>query len=121
MKTHKIKQMAAQGDVLFMKVKEVPKQAKEVPVPADRRLVVAHSETGHHHAIDGFNGRMFQEPGDILTCYLQMGTDVCDFTVQHHRPYDTHETLSLLGEPGDVWMVRRQKEHTPEGWRRVED
>lgn len=113
-----VTKMAAQGDVLFRRVEKIPagfeRQARS------GMLVVAHSETGHHHGIDAPDVDLFASKADPLVCYLQMG-DVVNFDVVHHRPYDTHETLRLLGKPGDVWEVRRQREHTPEGWRRVED
>lgn len=115
-----VKQMAAQGDVIFRKIKKLP--ANVAPRKCEGRPVVAHSETGHHHTVDsGVTVYEFADKPDPLLCFLQMN-DTVDFTdVLHHRPYDTHETLRLLGKPGDVWEVRKQREHTPEGWRRVAD
>lgn len=112
-----ITKIGAQGDVIFRRVPAVPATAKEI----ERRgpLVVAHSETGHHHAIDSMFARHFEVPGDSLVCYLRMEGPELD--VVHHRSWDTHQTLRLLGAPGDIWEVRRQREWTPEGWRRVED
>lgn len=115
-----IQTMGAQGDVLFRRVKALPKGLKEVDAKSSRK-VVAHSETGHHHAIDDAGVRMYQGD-DPMTCYLMLeSADHCD--VVHHRPWDTHETLRLLGEGGfgSVFEVRRQREYSPEGWRRVED
>jgi hypothetical protein len=116
-----IKKLGAQGDVIFRKVRSLPKGALEQPVNGP--IIVAHSETQHHHAIDVTDGvRLFQPPGDPMVCYLVMeGVEYAD--VVHHRPFDTHETLRLLGTPQKrtVFEVRRQREYTPEGWRRVED
>lgn len=115
-----IKTMGAQGDVLFRRVEKLPKGLNEVDAKALRK-VVAHSETGHHHAIDDAGVRMYQGD-DPLTCYLMLeSVEHCD--VVHHRPHDTHETLRLLGggQVGGIFQVRRQREYTPEGWRRVED
>lgn len=111
-------QLAAQGDVLFRRIPALPDAAREVPRTA-AQLVVAHSETGHHHAIDSKAIRHFETPGESLVCYLVMDTGFAD--VVHHRAWDTHETVRLLGEPGSVWEVRRQREWSPEGWRLVED
>lgn len=124
MTTIDVKKMAAQGDVLFRKMrsKKIPKDFVEVRKPGP--IVVAHSETGHHHTAEASpHGelRCYENPADPLVCFLQMGTDCVDFTVTHHRPFDTHAPLKMLGKPGDVWQVRRQREHTPEGWRRVQD
>ncbi len=115
-----IQNMGAQGDVLFRRVKSLPKGLKEVD-PKAKRKVVAHSETGHHHAIDSSGVRMYQGD-DPLTCYLVLES-VEHADVVHYRPWDTHETLRLLGERGGggVFQVRRQREWTPEGFRRVED
>ena len=113
---------AAQGDVLFRSTdKTIP--ASYVEVPHKGRLVVAHSETQHDHAIDDVGVAMFADPKDPFVCYLRFtealiggGADVI-----HHRPYDTHETHRLIGKSGDVWEVRRQREWAPEGWVRVQD
>ena len=104
--------MAAQGDCMFRRVEALPEGATAA-APAER-VVVAHSETGHHHVAVG-SGITFYRSADPLVCYLSL-TDPTE--IQHERPFDTHETLQLL--PG-VWELRRQKEWTVEGFRRVED
>lgn len=110
---------AAQGDCIIRRVGSIP--AGYEKQKRDGHLIVSHSETGHHHIIATDNVDMFVNPKESLVCYLQMGVDVCDFTLEHLRSYDTHEALKFKGEPGSVWEVRRQREHTPEGWRRVQD
>lgn len=113
-----IKELGAQGDVLFRRVSRVP-SGFEV-VTQEGPIVVAHSETGHHHTVPGLHAMLYAHRSDTLVSYLVMG-DVQALEVTHHRPHDTHETIALLGKAGTVWEVRRQREHTPEGWRRVED
>ena len=112
-----IRKFAAQGDCMFRRVAKIPMDAVEVPRAGP--IVVAHSETGHHHAIDAIDVSHFEQPGNSLVCYLRM--DGAPFEVVHHRAWDTHEPLRLLGSPGTIWEVRRQREWSPEGWRRVED
>jgi hypothetical protein len=117
-----ISNSGAQGDVLFRRVPSVPKTA--VKRKRSGALVVAHSETGHHHSIADKAVSHFEVPGDSLVCYLRLDDGLGDLggvDVVHHRAWDTHEAMRLLGKPGDVWEVRRQREWTPEGWRRVED
>lgn len=114
-----IKNSAAQGDVVFRRLRKVPKDAKVVSTMGS--VVVAHSETGHHHVASGNGGAVALLERTPLLSYLQPGAGVKSIDVVHQRPFDTHETLRLLCNPGDVWEVRRQREHTPEGWRRVED
>lgn len=119
-----VKNSGAQGDCLFRKVAKLPDGVVEAK--RNGPIVVAHSETGHHHTVDSPHARLYEVPGSTLVSYLQMdvglhpdGTGGLD--VVHHRPWDTHETLRLLTEPGETWEIRRQREWTPEGWRRVED
>ena len=103
----------AQGDLIIRRVKKLPPEAK--PEERKSRLVLAHSETGHHHAIDE-DGCVRYSYKDPLVCYLRIDAEHADLV--HHRPFDTHETIRLLK---GTYEVRRQREWTPEGWRRVED
>lgn len=100
-----------QGDVAFERADSLPKNAK-----AAKNCIVAHSETGHHHVAERAN--VFTVP-DSETLYMQAIGKSID--VVHKRPTDAHETIRLLGEPGAIWRIRRQREYIPEGWRRVED
>lgn len=116
-----INKRGAQGDVLFRKVKAVPTGA--VKVERKGPLVVAHSETGHNHVVGQPGVAMFDVPGNPLVAYLQLEGPDCGagIDIVHQRPWDTHETLRLLGQAGDVFEIRRQREWAPEGWRRVAD
>lgn len=108
-----------QGDVYLRRVAALPDEAKPAALSQGGRVVIAHSETGHHHAIDDL-GVVRYEVGDPLRCYLLLeSTATAD--VVHHRPFDTHETYRLAGGKGAVYEVIRQREYTPAGWRRVED
>ena len=115
----KVKSISFQGDVAFKRIKVLPKgvELKAVAPRADGQIIIAHSETGHHHVMKG--AEFFEVPGDPFTCYLRL--EGPNALISHERPYDTHEAQSLLGGKGAVWMVRRQREMTPEGWRVVAD
>jgi len=119
MKIHTVNRMAAQGDVLFRRIEALPDGVIEQK--SDGQIVVAHSETGHHHALEPGEAKLFEKiERDPMVCYLQIAGEYAD--VVHHRPHDTHETIRLLGGTlGSFWEVRRQREWTPEGLRRVED
>jgi hypothetical protein len=110
-----ISKMAAQADVMFVRVETIPKIAKEIKPEAGQH-VLAHSGTGHHH-VTRADGVAFFQGADPFTCYLRVdgfkGAEVV-----HERPFDTHETVLLT--PGS-WLVRRQREYTPQVFRRVED
>lgn len=110
-----VENQGAQGDVLFRRIDKLPDGlVKQERGPEG--LVVAHSETGHHHVIPTETVAHYAQPaGDGLMSYLSVDTFA---DVVHLRPFDTHETVRL--DAGN-WEVRRQREHTPEGWRRVED
>jgi len=104
---------AAQGDLLILRVDAVPEAAERIRSNGDRH-VVAHSETGHHHTIPS-DAELWREPGDPMVCYLRCDNPV---VLEHHRPFDTHAPIQI---PAGVFQLRRQREHAPEGWRRVED
>lgn len=114
------KQTCAQGDVYFRRVPAVPANATAVTAVAGE-LVVAHSETGHHHVmvLDRKRGKpaveMFSSQDNPLISWLRVNRPT---TLVHRRPFDTH--APILFAPG-IYEIRRQREHSPEGWRRVQD
>lgn len=111
-----VERIAAQGDVMFRRVSMVPVDATEVQRKDDEPIVVAHSETGHHHVVKARRDEAkVYATANALLSFLVLANRA---EVEHQRSFDTHEPLIL--EPG-VWEVRRQRERAPEGWRRVED
>lgn len=112
--------MAAQGDVLLERIDNLP-EGVEAVTAINGRHVIAHSETGHHHvmvaerdgaaAVDVY----CRLPDDIYDCFLvvHQPTDLV-----HERGFDTHETLQV---PPGMYRVRRQREYTPQGYRRAQD
>lgn len=112
--------VAAQGELLIMRIaaSEVPDNVEPVK-PENGRLVVGHSETGHHHAIDLAEYpevQLMQVPEDALDGYIRVGMPFANLV--HLRDYDTHESLKL---PEGDYRIRRQREHSIEGWRPVVD
>jgi hypothetical protein len=108
---------AAQGDVMFRRVDELPTGLVRVePEGPGHTVVVTHSETGHHHVMCGDTVEMYRPEKDFdWDAWLV----VTEPTALHHlRQHDTHE--SIMFEPG-VYHARRQREYVPEGFRRVED
>ena len=47
-----------------------------------------------------------------------MESDRLTAILEHHRSIDTHEALEI--KPG-IYEIRRQREYTPQGFRRVAD
>ena len=108
------KNFCAQGDVYFQRIAELPEGA--VPTEKENgKVVVAHSETGHHHSFDGDTVTMYNLPDSIMECLLVVDQPT---PLIHERSHDTHEPIMF--EPG-IYKGYRQREYTPEGFRRVED
>ncbi len=113
------KNLCAQGDLFMRRIAVLPNGVK--PINAEKgRFVVAHSETGHDHIIAERPNVKLYTTGDPMISYLEVieATDQAETLLEHLRSFDTHETISI--PPGN-YEIRRQREHTPEGWRRVED
>jgi hypothetical protein len=107
------KNVAAQGDVLFRRVESIPTGATRVNGRGP--VVVAHSETGHHHSFDAGQSVWLYSTPDQMVSYLEVKKPA---VLKHRRDFDTHE--EILFDAG-VYEIRRQREWSPEGWRRVED
>lgn len=109
---------AAQGDVYFRRVSELPAGLVERK-PENGAIIVTHSETGHHHlmlldrnevpAVQMFDGK------NPLVSWLKVNRPTA---LDHKRDHHTHE--SIMFQPG-MYEVRRQVEQTPEGWKQVQD
>ena len=106
--------ICAQGDILIRRVSSVPDDVKVV-TPEGRDLIVTHSETGHHHVMEADRVEMFECLDEALRCFLVVHKQA---TLTHLRDHDTHDPIQF--EPG-TYEVRRQREYTPEGYRRVAD
>jgi hypothetical protein len=107
--------VCAQGDIYIRKVDALPSTAVRCDDPENGRVIVTHSETGHHHVMDASCVTMHRLPDDIMKCLLVVSEPA---TLDHLRPVDRHDPI--LFQPG-VYEVIRQREYVPEGFRRVED
>lgn len=111
---------AAQGDVFFRRSDALPDGV--IPVPSvNGRIVVTHSETGHDHVMVLDRKRtktpaveMFSTDNPLVA-WIRVNRPTA---LEHLRPHDTHEPI-MFGV--GVYEVRRQREYTSEGFRRVED
>ena len=111
----KFNKVCAQGDVYITKIADgVPANAVEVHPEGDH-IIVTHSETGHHHVMEKDSVKMYTLPNSIMDCLLVVENPTA---LRHLRDYDTHEPI--LFEKG-TYRVRRQREYTPEGFRKVQD
>jgi hypothetical protein len=110
---------AAQGDLLLRRIDALPATAKKC-VAENGMFVVAHSETGHNHVVDAKPNVQWYSTEDSMVSYLEVveATDATETLLRHLRGFDTHKTIVI---PPGVFELRRQREYSPEGWRRVED
>lgn len=96
-----------QGDVLLVRVAELPKGA--VPEKSDESIVLAYGEvTGHAHRISTAGAVEYKWQDDRLIEIRQPS----DLTHEEHAP------IHLV--PG-VYKLVQQREYTPERIRRVAD
>ena len=106
---------AAQGDFFVRRIDKLPKDIEPI-APVDGKIIVAHSETGHNHVMVADRVKAFKpKKPDIYTMFLQVDEPT---PVEHLRSFDTHE--ALMFDRG-TYEIKRQREHTPEGWRRAQD
>ena len=103
----------AQGDLNIFICDSIPEGVKEKQAEKDGNHIVAHSETGHHHVISGNTVRVFEENEFISYLDVEKETNVV-----HLRSFDTHQPISL---PTGKYRITRQREYTPEGFRRAAD
>jgi len=103
-----------QGDIALTRVESLPADTKK-----DKTLnglyVLAHSETGHHHAVLEDQGTLYQTD-DPMVAYLVVDKEA---ELKHLKPgNDAHRTVHF--DQG-VYRINRQREFTPQGLRRVAD
>lgn len=115
----KFKNQAAQGDLLIRRITALPAGLNQIKAEQGQ-YVVAHSETGHHHAIAERPNVTLYVSNDPLVSYLQVieATDAAEVFLEHLRSFDTHEPIVI---DAGIYEIRRQREYTPEGWRKVQD
>lgn len=111
--------IAAQGDLLIRRIEKLPEGLTQCGVE-NGKYIVAHSETSHHHVIEARPNVRVLDSADPLVSYLEVveATDTTETLLEHLRSFDTHETIAI---PPGTYEIRRQREYTPEGWRRVAD
>jgi len=108
------KQSAAQGDLLITKIDEIPEGLSKQD-DIDGNHVLAHSETGHNHVVDAQYVDLYQPANDDFIGYVDVKGE-CQ--IIHLRSWDTHAPINL--DKGK-YKITRQREYTPEGYRRAAD
>lgn len=106
---------ACQGDMMLIRIESLPENliAGEQD---DLNYIITHSESGHNHVIEKQEGvEFYQSANDNFKAYIVVDNVV---HLKHLRGFDTHETIEIKK---GIYEVRRQREYTPEGFRRAID
>jgi len=108
----------AQGDILIRKIDKLPADAIKLEAE-NGNYVVAHSETGHHHAVKAVpQVSFYQNANDNNIAYLVIDNAGEDVELKHLRSFDTHESI---GFRNGIHEIRRQVEGGVRGFVRVAD
>ena len=103
-----------QGDLCIRRISSIPAGLTQAK-PEAGAFILAHSETGHHHVVLERRAQLLIDQTNQFIAYLAVSEET---ELTHLRSFDTQEPYLL--PPGN-YEVRRQREHTPEGWRRAAD
>jgi hypothetical protein len=114
----KFTKIAAQGDMMIMRIETLPSGLEEYK-PEGNHYVIAHSETGHNHVMEKTAVKAYKRQNvteaNIFELFLDVGEES---KIEHLRSFDTHETIVV---PPGQYIVKRQREYTPQGFRRAQD
>jgi len=114
------KNCAAQGELLFTRVDDLPAEIVKVEAK-EPDFIVGHSETGHHHVMSSQDVEYFHAMAandnsiDEFVSYLKVKRPT---ELRHLRSFDTHESIQFA--PG-IYRINRQREYTMEGFRKALD
>lgn len=110
--------VAAQGEITLVRIGDAPKRAAKIagrPLALEAgKLIIGHSETGHHHVLEHVRGASVMvldrapEGMRILHAILEEPNKLI-----HERGHDTHETIEL--QPGEYeFRIAREFDHYAE-------
>ena len=101
----KFQKNAAQGELYITKIDLIPKNRGKEVSPENGKLIVGHSETGHHHVVNADCATLTRV--DEFTAFLTVTKEVA---LEHLRPFDTHPSIAL--QPG-MYKFRTGREFDP--------
>lgn len=103
--------IAAQGEITIIRLEKKRKAAGEALRPEGGKLIIGHSETGHHHVLERTEGATVTvlerapEGMKVLHAILTEAN-----ALVHERGHDNHETIDL--PPGE-YEFRIAREYDP--------
>ena len=105
--------IAAQGEITIRRVGGIKPVGKPLPLE-NGKLIIGHSETGHHHVLEHTRGAtvtvLDKAPEGMRVLHMIL-TEANSLV--HNRAHDTHEAIAL--EPGEYSVrVAREFDHYAE-------
>lgn len=101
--------VGAQGELTLRKIKTRPVSGLKRIDATNGRVIVGHSETGHHHTVAD-TVEVYEattSPAGMRVLYAIVKDPA---SLDHHRPFETHESLAL--QPG-MYEIRIGREYDP--------
>jgi hypothetical protein len=92
------------GEMIILPIKEIPKNLASVQ--KGHGVIVGHSETGHHHVIEGVAEAFAPKTGNVL--YFVATRDT---TFKHLKTFDRHEDMPIFG--GQPYIALNKSEFDP--------
>lgn len=99
------KKTAAQGELTITRLDKFPKNIGAVVEAVDGRLIVGHSETGHHHTVPSDVCELTRL--DEFTAYLNVKVAT---EITHERSFDQHPSIAL---DAGMYVFRTGREFDP--------
>lgn len=96
---------AAQGELVITKLDAPPCNIGATVAAIDGKLIIGHSETGHHHVVDADCATLTRV--DPFTAFLNVRKAT---RLVHQREYDAHPPIEL--QPG-MYEFRTGREFDP--------
>ena len=120
----KFKRIAAQGEITIVRIGDVTDAVKLPGVPLKLehgKLIIGHSETGHHHVLARTKGATVTVSGTAPAGMKVLHAILAEPNkLIHERNHNTHETIDLAAGEYE-FRIAREFDHYAELARKSQD